>query len=86
MMNILLLIATLATVACSRPTPPVPATEQAASISTASCGQDCTSSITCHDIISSCRYCGLDGRCSATLPADPKPDAGIDAAPGGTSP
>lgn len=76
-------IAILITViACSRPTPPVPATDQAAAISTASCGADCTSSITCHDFFSSCRFCSL-GRCSATLPADPVPlpDAGIDASP-----
>lgn len=73
-------------VACSRPAPPIPATEQAQSIATASCGADCTSSITCHNIISSCRFCSL-GRCSSTLPADPKLDAGIiDAAPGGTTP
>lgn len=73
-------------VACTRPSPPVPATEQQQAIATASCGQDCTSSITCRDIITACRYCGPDGRCSATLPADPKPDAGVDATSGGTTP
>jgi hypothetical protein len=73
--------------ACSRPTPPIPATEQAAAIATASCGADCTSSLTCRDVVSSCRYCS-NGICSATLPAEPTPapDAGIDAAPGGTEP
>lgn len=67
-------------VACTRPTPPIPATEQADSIATASCGADCTVSLTCRDVFSSCRFCSL-GVCSATLPADPKPplDAGIDA-------
>lgn len=73
-------------VACTRPSPPVPATEQQQAIATASCGQDCTSSITCANVISSCRYCSPWGTCSSTLPADPKPDAGVDAAPGGTTP
>lgn len=80
----MLLVAIAATVACSRPAPTVPATEHAQAISTAQCGADCTSSLNCRDIFSSCRFCSL-GICSSTLPADPTPDAGIDAAPGGTT-
>lgn len=76
----------LSIVACARPTPSAPVTEQAQDISTASCGQDCASSITCNSVFSSCRYCSPFSGCSSGLPADPKPDAGIDAAPGGTSP
>jgi len=68
----------LTLVACGRPTPPIPANER--SVSTASCQADCTSSITCRDVFSSCRFCS-GGICSATLPADPKSplDAGTDA-------
>lgn len=76
----------LAIAACTRPAPPVPATEQMESIATASCGQDCASSLTCSSPFSRCRYCSPFNGCSATLPADPTPDAGVDAAPGGTQP
>lgn len=62
-----------------------PAREEAQGLSSASCFADCTSSLTCRDVFSSCRFCGPDGRCSATLPADPIPDAGVDTTPGGTT-
>jgi hypothetical protein len=75
----------VALVACGRPSPANPAAEESQGLSSASCGADCTSSITCRDVFSACRYCGISG-CSATLPATPTPDAGIDAAPGSTKP
>jgi hypothetical protein len=80
MMRISLLFALSA---CARPTPPIPATEQADAIGTESCGADCTSSLSCKDVTSRCRFCSPWGTCSATLPADPK-DAGIDAGDGTT--
>jgi len=83
MSRLVLLLAVIA--ACSRPLTTTPASEEAQGLSSASCNADCTSSITCRDVFSSCRFCS-GGVCSATLPADPKPDAGIDAAPGGTGP
>lgn len=75
----------LALAACTRPTPGDPAKEEAQGPSSASCLDDCTSSITCRNVFSSCRFCGPDGRCSSTLPADPARDAGTDV-PVGTAP
>lgn len=70
--------------ACYRQPTTTPAAEEAQGLSSASCNADCTASITCRDVFSSCRFCS-GGVCTATLPADPKPDAGVDAPPGGTT-
>lgn len=44
----------------------------------------CQSSSECSHNSNGCNYC-YQGACSCTLPTEPIHDAGIDAAPGGTS-
>lgn len=57
------------------------------SIRPRSCGSFCTTSQECGDFFGNCRFCGPTGTCSSTLPALPiGTDAGIDAAPGDTTP
>lgn len=70
-----------ALIACQRP---APAPFQAKGPAPASCGGSCSSSVECRSAFDDCRSC-FNGHCSGTLPADPK-DAGIDAAPSGTTP
>lgn len=45
----------------------------------------CSSSSECTHNTNGCTYC-YGGHCSCTLPAEPIPGAGIDAAQGGTTP
>lgn len=49
-----------------------------------SCGGGCSTNGECQGI-GRCNYCYL-GKCSETLPATPPQDAGVDSAPGGTTP